>query len=63
MVFVCDVTLQDHVIKALYDFIIRNLLRYITILANLTTIENVISAKNDFNLSLALAKPRDKRVI
>ena len=45
MIFVCDVTLQDHVIKALYDFLIRNLLRYITILANLTTIENVISAK------------------
>ena len=45
MVFVCDVILQDHVIKALYDFMIRNLSRYITILASLVTIDNVIVEK------------------
>ena len=35
MVFVCHVTLQDYAIKPLYDFMIRNLSRYITILASL----------------------------
>ena len=31
MVFVCHVILQDHMIKALFDFMIRSLSRYITI--------------------------------
>ena len=35
MISVCQVTLQDHVIKALYDFMIRSLSRYIIILASL----------------------------
>ena len=38
----CHVTLQDHIIKALYNFMIRSLLRYITILANLVAIDTVI---------------------
>ena len=39
VVFVCHVTLQDHMVKALYDFVIRSLSRYITILANLVAID------------------------
>ena len=35
MISVCQVTLQDHVIKALYHFMIRSLSRYIIILASL----------------------------
>ena len=42
MVFVCHVTLQDHMIKALYDFMIKSLSRYITILASLVAIDIVI---------------------
>ena len=34
MVFDCHVTLQDHVIIALHDFMIRSLSRYINILAS-----------------------------
>ena len=42
MVFVCHVTLQDHMIKALYNFMIRSLSRYITIVASLVAIEIVV---------------------
>ena len=42
MVFVCDVTLQDHMIKAFYDFMIRSLSRYITILDSLVAIDIVV---------------------
>ena len=42
MVFVCNVTLQDYIIKALYDFMIRSLSRYITILASLVAIDTVV---------------------
>ena len=42
MVFVCYGTLQDHMIKALYDFMIRGVSRYITILANLVAIDIVV---------------------
>ena len=42
MFFVCYVTLQDHMIKTLYDFVIRRLPRYITILASLVTIDIVV---------------------
>ena len=42
MVFVCHVTSQDHMIKALYDFMIRSLSRYITILASLVAIDTVV---------------------
>ena len=42
MVFVCHVTLQDHMIKALYDFMIKSLSRYITILASLVVIDIVL---------------------
>ena len=37
MVFVCSVTLQDHIIKVLNDFMIRNPSKYITILPSLVT--------------------------
>ena len=42
MIFVCYVTLQEHVIKVLYDFMIKSLLRYITILASLVAIDTVL---------------------
>ena len=42
MVFVFHVTLQDHMIKALYDFMIRSLSRYITILAGSVAIDIVV---------------------
>ena len=42
MVFVCHMTLEDHIIKALHDFMIKNLSRYITILANLVAIDIVV---------------------
>ena len=41
MVFVYQVTLKDLVIKVLYDFIIRSLSRYITVLASLMAIDTV----------------------
>ena len=34
-------TLQDHVVKVLYDFMIKSLTRYITILASLVAIDIV----------------------
>ena len=43
MVFVCHVTLQDHMIKALYDFMITSLSTYITILASLVAIDIVVA--------------------
>ena len=42
MVFVFHATLQDHMIQALYDFMIRILSRYITILASLVAIDTVV---------------------
>ena len=42
MIYVCHVTLQDHMIKTLYDFMIRSLSRYITILASLVAIDIVV---------------------
>ena len=42
MVLISPVTLQDHIIKALHDFIIRSLSRYITILASLVAIDTVV---------------------
>ena len=41
MIFVFHVTLQDHRIKVLYDFMIKSRSRYITILASLVTIDIV----------------------
>ena len=40
--FVCHVILQDHIIKALYGFMIKNLSRYTTILASLVAIDIVV---------------------
>ena len=37
----CHVTLQDHVVKVLYGFMIKSLTRYITILASLVAIDTV----------------------
>ena len=42
MIFVCHMTLQYHVIKALYDFMIRILSKYVTILASRTAIDTVV---------------------
>ena len=42
MLFVCHVTLQDQMITALYDFMIRSLSKYITILASLVAIDIVV---------------------
>ena len=42
VVFVCHLTLQDHMIKALYDFMIRSLSKYITILASLVATDFVV---------------------
>ena len=42
MVFVCHMTLQDHMIKALYDFMIKSLSRFIAILASLVAIDIVV---------------------
>ena len=41
MVFVCLVTLQDHVIKVLNDFMYKSPLRYISILPSLVVIGTV----------------------
>ena len=42
MFFVCHVTLQDHVIKALSDYMIKSLWRFETILQSLATIGPVV---------------------
>ena len=42
MPFVCHVTLQGHMIRASYIFIVRSLSRYITMLARLKAIGAVI---------------------
>ena len=42
IVFVCHVTLQDDVIKALNDFMVRSPSRYVTILPNLVAISTAI---------------------
>ena len=42
IVFVCHVILQDHMIKVLYDVMIRSLSRYMTILASLEAIDIVV---------------------
>ena len=38
MIFVCHVTLQDHVIKVKNDFMVRCLSKYVTILSRLVAI-------------------------
>ena len=42
MVFVYHVTLQDHVIKALNDFMVRSPSRYVTTLPLFVAISNVV---------------------
>ena len=42
MVFVCHVTLQDHVIKALSNFMVKSPTKYVTILPSLVAIGTVI---------------------
>ena len=70
MIFVCHVTLQDHVIKVLNDFMVKNPSRYITKLPSLLDIGTVdIKAlnrkcmQNRFSLSRDLAGPRDQKAI
>ena len=55
MVFVFHVTLQDHVIKSLYDFMIRSPSISIAILASLVAIDTVVGEMYDFSLSRDLA--------
>ena len=38
MIFACHVTLQDHVVKAYHDFMIKSLSKYVTILPSLMAI-------------------------
>ena len=42
MVFVCHVTLEDHMIKVLNDFMVGSPSRYVTILPSLVAIDRVI---------------------
>ena len=42
MIFVCYLTLQYHMIKALNDFMVKKLSMYITILPSLVAISTVI---------------------
>ena len=42
MVFVCHVTLQGHVIKALYNLIVRKPVRYVTTLRRLADTGTVV---------------------
>ena len=55
VVFVFHVTLQDHVIKSLYDFMIRSPSISIAILASLVAIDTVVGEMYDFSLSRDLA--------
>ena len=45
MAFVCHVTLQDHEIKALNNFMVRSPLSYVTILPSLMAIGTVVMKK------------------
>ena len=42
MVFICHVTLQDHVIRALYDFMVRISSRLVDILPGVVAIGTVV---------------------
>lgn len=44
MVFVFHVTLQEHVIKALYDLMVKNPSRYVTILPSVVALDTEIIA-------------------
>ena len=50
MAFVCQVTLQDHVIKALYDFVVRSVSRYIRIIPSLVVIGTMVVEIKSFLL-------------
>ena len=47
MVFICHVTLQDHLIKALYDFMVRSSLRLVDILPGVVPIGTVVKEIGD----------------
>ena len=59
MVFVCHMILQDQVIKASNDFMVRSPSKYLTILPCLVAIGTVVAEYNSFSFSRDLAKPRD----
>ena len=42
MVLVCHVILQDHLIKAYYDFVLESLPKYVTILPNVVAIGTLV---------------------
>ena len=42
MIFACHVTLQEHVVKAHIDFMVRSLSKYVSILPSLVAIGTLI---------------------
>ena len=50
MVFICHVTLQDHVIKALYDFMVRSSSRLVDILPGVVAIGTVVKEIGDITI-------------
>ena len=42
MVFVCPVTFQDHVVKALNDLMVSSPSRYVTILSSLVVMRTMV---------------------
>ena len=65
MVFVYHVTLKDHVIKALNEFMVSSPSRYVTILPSLVAIGTVMVdwRYNNFSLPLDLVRPRNEKVM
>ena len=65
MVFGYHVTLKDHVIKALNEFMLSRPSRYVTILPSLVAIGTVMVdwRYNNFSLPLDLVRPRNQKVM
>ena len=65
MVFGHHVTLKDHVIKALNEFMLSRPSRYVTILPSLVAIGTVMVdwRYNNFSLPLDLVRPRNQKVM
>ena len=63
MVFVYHMTLQDHVTKLLYDFMVRSPSRYVAILPNFVAIALWHWRYNGFSFARDLGRKRDRRVM
>ena len=48
MFLICDVTLQNQMIEAINDFMVRSSSRYVIILPSLVTIDNLVVEIQDF---------------